>query len=286
MKSFLLVFLGLCFWCFSFGQNPLEELLTDEKFLTGRQYVMSLVPKEVIEAKGTLHTRYFEAGVFCIPKIEAEYKIDTTTLSLAYDEDSILYVKTHHSLKLSNQKTFYPHKEDRNCLSTSWQSFVFRFGELNPALEDEKISIDSMGIDDVEKLVENYNQELYTKKYKIRTQQPFSWMSIENWDDSDKTKVDLGVMDSVYKDEEGNIYIVFDSGYYTKYREVLCCRGHHANLTTKKIQLALKERGYDVSIDNIMGESTKATLLQFQKDENLPQGNLNMETLRALGILY
>ncbi|MEL6865256.1 MAG: peptidoglycan-binding domain-containing protein, partial [Bacteroidota bacterium] len=48
-----------------------------------------------------------------------------------------------------------------------------------------------------------------------------------------------------------------------------------------------KERGYDPGpTDNILGSRTKAALTKFQKDNSLPVGQLDMETLKALGIRY
>jgi peptidoglycan hydrolase-like protein with peptidoglycan-binding domain len=35
---------------------------------------------------------------------------------------------------------------------------------------------------------------------------------------------------------------------------------------------------------NVMGERTKTALARFQKDKGLPTGNLDIETLKALGI--
>jgi hypothetical protein len=73
-------------------------------------------------------------------------------------------------------------------------------------------------------------------------------------------------------------------GGYQDWREVLC----QDQLTTdriKQIQRALKENGYNPGpIDNIFGQQTKDALLQYQIDNELPQGNLNMETLQALGV--
>ena len=34
----------------------------------------------------------------------------------------------------------------------------------------------------------------------------------------------------------------------------------------------------------VMGPQTKAALAKFQKDKGLPVGNLNMETMKALGV--
>ncbi|HRK28483.1 MAG TPA: peptidoglycan-binding domain-containing protein [Chitinophagales bacterium] len=74
------------------------------------------------------------------------------------------------------------------------------------------------------------------------------------------------------------------TGGFTDWVEVLC----EAKVTAAKVrevQEALKTRGYDPGpADNVMGPRTKAALVQFQKDNGLPTGNLNVETLRALGV--
>ena len=74
---------------------------------------------------------------------------------------------------------------------------------------------------------------------------------------------------------------------YTEWRQVLCADGERSRYeATLMIQEALKKRGYyNGKLDNIMGEKTKAALLRFQKDNNLPSGNLNYETLKALRVL-
>ncbi|MBP7535218.1 MAG: peptidoglycan-binding protein [Chitinophagales bacterium] len=52
-----------------------------------------------------------------------------------------------------------------------------------------------------------------------------------------------------------------------------------------QIQEALRAKGYDPGpTDNVLGAKTRAALTQFQKDNNLPVGNLNVETMRALGV--
>ena len=51
------------------------------------------------------------------------------------------------------------------------------------------------------------------------------------------------------------------------------------------IQKALNEKGYECPLDGILGQSTKNALLQFQKDNNLPEGRLDIDTLKTLGVL-
>jgi peptidoglycan hydrolase-like protein with peptidoglycan-binding domain len=55
----------------------------------------------------------------------------------------------------------------------------------------------------------------------------------------------------------------------------------------QQVQEALKDQGYNPGpIDNVMGTMTKAALVKFQRDKGLPVGQLDMETLKALGIDY
>jgi hypothetical protein len=73
-------------------------------------------------------------------------------------------------------------------------------------------------------------------------------------------------------------------GGYSEWREILC----GDKLTTAKIaeiQKALKANGYDPgAIDNQFGGQTKAALIKYQQDKGLPVGNLNIETLKSLGV--
>jgi hypothetical protein len=69
---------------------------------------------------------------------------------------------------------------------------------------------------------------------------------------------------------------------YSEWRQVVCSSRH--NISVRMIQTALKKRGYAVQIDDVMGAKTKKALLHFQKEKGLPMGNLNVETLKALGV--
>ena len=89
--------------------------------------------------------------------------------------------------------------------------------------------------------------------------------------------------------EEMSTYTITNmtgGGSYADWVEILCA----ADVTEDRIlsiQKALKSAGYQPGpIDNILGSQTKAALLKYQKDKNLPQGNLNLETLKSLGVSY
>lgn len=77
-------------------------------------------------------------------------------------------------------------------------------------------------------------------------------------------------------------------GEYSDWREVLCGNKFTASVN-RQIQRALIAKGYDIGVhgvDDIIGKDTRAALMQFQRDNGLPVGNLNLETLDALGVKY
>ncbi|MCC7245995.1 MAG: peptidoglycan-binding protein [Saprospiraceae bacterium] len=75
-------------------------------------------------------------------------------------------------------------------------------------------------------------------------------------------------------------------GGFTEWREVLCGE-KVTGYTIRQIQDALTKAGYEPGpSDNVMGTRTKTALTKFQKDKGLPVGNLDFDTLKALGVNY
>lgn len=75
-------------------------------------------------------------------------------------------------------------------------------------------------------------------------------------------------------------------GGVTEWREVVCGDNITINLV-RRVQTALMQQGYDVGnngANNILGSETKAALVKFQRDNGLPVGQLDFETLKSLGI--
>ena len=78
------------------------------------------------------------------------------------------------------------------------------------------------------------------------------------------------------------------AGEYSDWREVLC-ESKITTYTIRQIQESLIASGYDIGpagADNVLGSATRAALMQYQRDNNLPVGNLNIETLESLGVQY
>ncbi|MCL4110247.1 UNVERIFIED_CONTAM: hypothetical protein GTU68_030631 [Idotea baltica] len=75
-------------------------------------------------------------------------------------------------------------------------------------------------------------------------------------------------------------------GGFTEWREVVCESDITSDLV-RRVQNALIAKGYNLGAagaDNDMGPSTKAALVKFQRENNLPIGSLDFETLKALGV--
>jgi len=80
--------------------------------------------------------------------------------------------------------------------------------------------------------------------------------------------------------------VLVKEGGFTEMKEVVCA----ADITTdlyKRVQRALLDRGYNIGsagVDGVIGGASNRAIEKFQRDNNLPIGNLNIETLTALGI--
>ncbi|MBK8555739.1 MAG: peptidoglycan-binding protein [Lewinellaceae bacterium] len=78
--------------------------------------------------------------------------------------------------------------------------------------------------------------------------------------------------------------VLVRQGGFSEWREVLC-NEKITGYTLKQIQAALKARGYDPGpASTQMGTKTRDSCGSFRLDNDLPVGNLDFETLNALGI--
>ena len=78
--------------------------------------------------------------------------------------------------------------------------------------------------------------------------------------------------------------IEIKEGGFSKWEEVLC-PADLDSYTIGLIQQALYTKGYDPGpADNLIGDQTKVALTRYQKENGLPVGQLNLKTLKSLGI--
>jgi Putative peptidoglycan binding domain len=67
--------------------------------------------------------------------------------------------------------------------------------------------------------------------------------------------------------------VLIKKGGFSTWKTLICNEGCMFSTPTLEIQKALQKRGYDIGkIDGELNEKTKKALVQFQKDNGLPQG--------------
>ena len=75
-------------------------------------------------------------------------------------------------------------------------------------------------------------------------------------------------------------------GGFTEWREIVCSSDVTSQMV-RDVQDALRAKGYDPGpTDNVMGSRTRNALVKYQRENNLPVGQLDYETLRSLGVDY
>ncbi len=78
--------------------------------------------------------------------------------------------------------------------------------------------------------------------------------------------------------------VLLSEGGYTGWTEILCAE-RTTSSKVRSVQSALAAAGFDPGpIDGVMGSQTKSALVKFQNAKGLPVGNLNLQTLQALGV--
>ena len=80
---------------------------------------------------------------------------------------------------------------------------------------------------------------------------------------------------------------LISKGGFTEWREVVCDKEVDKNFIID-LQSKLMKKGYLNQIDyqkNSVGAKLKKALINYQRENNLPVGNMDMETLASLGIV-
>ncbi len=256
MKTILSLLFSLSFLCLK-AQDQLSAIPHAEP---GKTYAMCIHPFD---------TLYKKRGVLKVTFPQWENGIDT----IFKTSENIQRVVT----KSAATRWYFKHS-DRNCLSAepsncitlayveiSEQSQVIQFAEN-----------DSFKIVEVEHLARPASVEWVTPSSIPSTD---SFIEVKPYESGEYR---------YFKDElNRTIYVYSTSNQWRAWREFLCLISYNDDFSSiKNIQKALQQKGYySGSIDNILSNSTKYALVRFQKDNELPIGNLDFETLRALGVL-
>lgn len=77
------------------------------------------------------------------------------------------------------------------------------------------------------------------------------------------------------------------AGGFTEWKEVVCSTAPGYSQLPTKVHDALIREGYELgTLKKTFDSKIKAALIDFQKDNGLPIGQLDVETLDALGVSY
>jgi len=94
---------------------------------------------------------------------------------------------------------------------------------------------------------------------------------------------DLTKSDNYYLDNV-EVKTVVDTEKAEEWREVVC-ENKISEALIYEIQMKLEDKGYEINpMDGELNHSTNRALTRFQKEHNLPIGNMNVETLKKLKI--
>ena len=317
MKSTIIAILLLCCsWTISFGQidddvrfNDLppkaeygkcyakcktpdsyetftRKVLVEEAYTktTTIPAVYETVQKEVMVREGGMDYKVIPATYKTITEkelVEPEQKLvniipakfETRTRKVLVSEETGKWVKK---------------KKDPNCFSENPEDCLIACYEKIPAqykTETYEVQISA----------EKKEEKIIPAKYKTITRQvidtPEETIEVP-YDPVYKTitekvmvtpeRIDAEEVPAVYKEVEEKR--LSKKGGYTVWTEILCANKTSAS-TIRKLQRALRAEGYSVGVvDGVLGTRTQTALKQFQTDNQLPIGNMNMETLEALGI--
>lgn len=112
------------------------------------------------------------------------------------------------------------------------------------------------------------------------------WCVVEELEESEKIKILVDTTQSKNFEIRKIAYeVVKQKGGLTEWRPTLCKEDQTESIVAQ-IQNSLIEYGYyDGEITNSIDAATKAGLVKFQKDYQLPVGNLDLETLDVLGVV-
>ena len=91
-------------------------------------------------------------------------------------------------------------------------------------------------------------------------------------------------IDAVYKSATERRLV--SKGDYGVWTEILCA-AKTSSSKVREVQNFLAGKGYNPGpVDGILGVQTQNALLEYQRANSLPEGNMNLETLRHMGINY
>ena len=263
-----------------------RKVLVEEAYVktTPVPAVYETVEKEVMVTEGGVNYRTIPATYKTVTEkqlVEAEQTI-VNIIPATYE------TRTRKVLVTEETGKWVKKKKDPNCFSDNPEDCLIACYEKIPAVyKTETYDVMLTPEKTVEKIIPAVYKTI--TKQVVDTPEEIVEMPYEPIYKTVKEKVMVNpetikeeAIPAVYKE-------IFEKklakqGGYTVWTEILCANKTSAS-TIRKLQRALRAEGYSIgSVDGVLGTRTQTSLKQFQIDNELPVGNLNMETLEALGI--
>ena len=271
MKYYLPLVLLICFSLNLFGQNHIQDFFDHKEqddnnelmFEAGKVYGIGKIKKDKEEEN------IKEGSTLIVPAVKTFIYKDTIYANEPIDSALVFFPDSIFWKPLIDDRS--------NTCSTIDTIYRFAFIEIpsRALFTKDIILLDSV----------NY---IYEARIEKKTFPKPYWISWMDWlIIKDYVKDINGYRMPVFSDETGHLFIPFPKGVYSEVRRIICC-GKINPTTTQQIRAALNKFGYNLSLssDHALNNADKMALTDFQKKNGLPVGNLNMETLRALGLLY
>lgn len=174
-----------------------------------------------------------------------------------------------------------------------------QFGDMPPNAEPGKcyakclIEVDSEAI---EPYTEEVSYTLYVGDKKVRSRTIYHPVTVDA-NGKEKERIPIEVPKKLRKIPQEDLqkvkYETFHEGreanketVFTEWREILCGSTVTSNLVHQVVE-QLRSRGYSLTEEsNVMSSKVKAALIAYQRDNDLPVGQLDFETLKALGVAF
>jgi len=220
------------------------------------------------------------------------YALCTSSVSSNIQEDKAQILKVVFPKWKEKSDTVFKVLPYKN-VKTKDATLSIKFGTLERGYIGQEPT-NCIGIAILEIPQQHYNTAFIEGNFKIiKVQQLVRSASVELVDaeqvkiEPQFVKLGLGESDITYfRDNENDIvYAKLTSGlsWGEDWQQYYCIGGGSAGLSLRDVCKALKEKGYysEPEINN-MTPSLKDALLGFQKDNGLPVGSLDFETVKAL----
>lgn len=261
------------------GQNWLQELL---KGIISAQMGIFCLTSSNLDSKWIM----FESG--CITSLGKKvctliYNIEPENISpplslfnstrLEKDEVRKLFLQINSLCRISALNHKLSDESFNKILDKNWDYFINKIesDSIKILTSSSKKRSDSDKIDELINISRNIQSSLV---------KDLTWYDVEINGKYYRKCFD-GRFRAIRKEDNGKFLI---NCIENEWREIIEIGHPVSSDMVLKVQIMLNQNGYDVKNDNILDADTKAALTMYQKENGLPVGALDFETLKSLGV--